>query len=73
MASDLNRNAFVLQFNPQRLAQVVDAQAGLRSLQEVVIFDVSAGSSPASGLSFPSNTAAFRTGRCARRRTAMSR
>ncbi len=41
MASDLNREAYVLAFNPQRLAQVVRTQAALRSLNEAEIFDVS--------------------------------
>jgi len=41
MASDLNREAYVLNFNPQRLAQVVRTQAALRSLNEAEIFDTS--------------------------------
>ncbi len=39
MASDLNREAYILSFNPQRLAQVVRTQAALRSLNEAEIFD----------------------------------
>src|SRR4029077_14016409 len=39
MASDLNREAYILNFNPQRLAQVVRTQAALRSLNEAEIFD----------------------------------
>jgi len=34
MASDLNRQAYILSFNPQRLGQVVNGQAALRSLNE---------------------------------------
>jgi two-component system, NtrC family, nitrogen regulation sensor histidine kinase NtrY len=41
MASDLNREAYVLNFNPQRLAEVVRTQAALRSLNEAEIFDSS--------------------------------
>src|SRR3954454_20719886 len=41
MASDLNREAYILNFNPQRLAQVVRTQAALRSLNEAEIFDSS--------------------------------
>ncbi len=41
MASDLNREAYTLNFNPQRLAQVVRTQAALRSLNEAEIFDTS--------------------------------
>jgi two-component system, NtrC family, nitrogen regulation sensor histidine kinase NtrY len=41
MASDLNREAYTLNFNPQRLAQVVRTQAALRSLNEAEIFDSS--------------------------------
>jgi two-component system, NtrC family, nitrogen regulation sensor histidine kinase NtrY len=39
MASDLNREAYILSFNPQHLAQVVRTQAALRSLNEAEIFD----------------------------------
>jgi two-component system, NtrC family, nitrogen regulation sensor histidine kinase NtrY len=41
MASDLNREAYILNFNPQRLAEVVRTQAALRSLNEAEIFDSS--------------------------------
>lgn len=52
MASDLNHEAYLLSFNPQRLAQVVNAQAALRSLNEVVIFDTSGHILARSGFSF---------------------
>ncbi|HEX9490439.1 MAG TPA: PAS domain-containing sensor histidine kinase [Stellaceae bacterium] len=39
MASDLNRDAPFLTVNPQRLNQIVAAQAALRSLNEAVVFD----------------------------------
>jgi len=39
MASDLNRESYILNFNPQRLIQVVRTQAALRSLNEAEIFD----------------------------------
>jgi two-component system nitrogen regulation sensor histidine kinase NtrY len=39
MASDLNRESYILNFNPQRLTQVVRTQAALRSLNEAEIFD----------------------------------
>src|SRR5258708_27661598 len=39
MASDLNREAYILSFIPQHLAQVVRTQAALRSLNEAEIFD----------------------------------
>ena len=39
MASDLNRDAAFLSVNPQRLDQVVAAQAALRSLSEAMVFD----------------------------------
>src|ERR1700740_1501415 len=39
MANDLNRDAFKLALNPQRLEQVVSAQAALRGLTEAVVFD----------------------------------
>jgi two-component system, NtrC family, nitrogen regulation sensor histidine kinase NtrY len=39
MASDLNRDAPFLTVNPQRLNQIVGAQAALRSLNEAVVFD----------------------------------
>ena len=38
MASDLNRDAAFLSVNPQRLNQIVAAQAALRSLTEAVVF-----------------------------------
>jgi len=39
MANDLNREAAFLSINPDRLNQVVNAQAALRSLNEAVVFD----------------------------------
>jgi two-component system nitrogen regulation sensor histidine kinase NtrY len=39
MANDLDRDAAFLSVNPQRLNQVVAAQAALRSLTEAVVFD----------------------------------
>src|SRR5579875_3494718 len=39
MANDLNREAALLSVNPERLNQVVNAQAALRSLNEAVVFD----------------------------------
>jgi two-component system, NtrC family, nitrogen regulation sensor histidine kinase NtrY len=39
MASDLNRDAAFLSVNPERLNQIVAAQAALRSLTEAVVFD----------------------------------
>lgn len=39
MASDLNRDAALLSINPARLNQIVQAQAALRSLNEVLVFD----------------------------------
>ncbi|MGH6976347.1 MAG: sensor histidine kinase NtrY-like, partial [Stellaceae bacterium] len=39
MANDLNREAAFLSVNPDRLNQVVNAQAALRSLNEAVVFD----------------------------------
>src|SRR5260221_13341973 len=41
MASDLNREAYILNFNQARLAQVVRTQAALRSLNEAEVFDSS--------------------------------
>jgi two-component system, NtrC family, nitrogen regulation sensor histidine kinase NtrY len=38
MSSDLNRDAAFLSVNPQRLNQIVAAQAALRSLSEAVVF-----------------------------------
>jgi two-component system, NtrC family, nitrogen regulation sensor histidine kinase NtrY len=39
MANDLNSEAALLSINPERLNQVVNAQAELRSLSEAVVFD----------------------------------
>jgi two-component system nitrogen regulation sensor histidine kinase NtrY len=39
MANDLDSEAPLLSINPQRLNQVVNAQAALRSLSEAVVFD----------------------------------
>jgi len=41
MASDLNREAYILSVNRERLAEVVEREAALRSLNEAVIFDLS--------------------------------
>jgi two-component system nitrogen regulation sensor histidine kinase NtrY len=52
MAADLNRGAPVLMFNPPHLAQVITAQAALRSLNEAVVMDGSGRIVARSGLSF---------------------
>src|SRR5579862_194790 len=39
MANDLNRDANLLSLNPERLNEVVRAQAALRSLTEAIVFD----------------------------------
>jgi two-component system nitrogen regulation sensor histidine kinase NtrY len=52
MANDLNREAAILTLNPQRLAQVVSAQAALRSLSEAVVFDGSGRILARAGFSF---------------------
>ncbi|HXY97212.1 MAG TPA: PAS domain-containing sensor histidine kinase [Steroidobacteraceae bacterium] len=39
MANDLDRDAVFLSVNPQRLSQMVAAQAALRSLTEAMVFD----------------------------------
>ena len=39
MANDLNRDAIELELDPQRLEQVVSAQAALRGLTEAMVFD----------------------------------
>ena len=39
MANDLNRDAVQLELDPQRLEQVVSAQAALRGLTEAMVFD----------------------------------
>jgi two-component system, NtrC family, nitrogen regulation sensor histidine kinase NtrY len=39
MANDLNREAALLSINPERLNQMVNAQAALRNLNEAVVFD----------------------------------
>ncbi len=39
MARDLNRNSAILLSQPQRLAQVLRAQAAIRNLSEVVVFE----------------------------------
>ncbi len=41
MAKDLNRDAAILVLRPQRLAQVLRAQAAIRNLSEVVVFEES--------------------------------
>ncbi len=52
MANDLNRDALTLQLNPQRLEQVVSAQAALRGLTEAMVFDRSGHTLARSSLSF---------------------
>ena len=52
MANDLNRQATKLSGDPIRFAQVVSAQAYLRSLTEVIVFDGSGKILARSGLSF---------------------
>ena len=52
MANDLNRQALVLSEDPVRFAQVVSAQAYLRNLTEVIVFDGSGKIMARSGLSF---------------------
>ena len=52
MANDLNRQAVVLSENPVRFAQIVSAQAYLRNLTEVIVFDGSGKILARSGLSF---------------------
>jgi two-component system nitrogen regulation sensor histidine kinase NtrY len=39
MAADLNRESYSLSLNQQRLRQVINAQAALRSLTEAIVFD----------------------------------
>jgi len=52
MANDLNRQAVQLAEDPVRFAQVVSAQAYLRSLTEVIVFDGSGKILARSGLTF---------------------
>lgn len=52
MANDLNRQAVRLAEDPVRLAQIVSAQAYLRSLTEVIVFDGSGKILARSGLTF---------------------
>lgn len=52
MANDLNRQAVVLSVDPVHFAQVVSAQAYLRNLTEVIVFDGSGKILARSGLSF---------------------
>jgi len=52
MANDLNRQAVRLSDDPVRLSQVVSAQAYLRSLTEVIVFDGSGKILARSGLTF---------------------
>lgn len=52
MANDLNRQAVLLAEDPVRFAKVVSAQAYLRSLTEVIVFDGSGKILARSGLSF---------------------
>jgi two-component system nitrogen regulation sensor histidine kinase NtrY len=52
MGNDLNRQAAILSEDPVRFAQVVSAQAYLRNLTEVIVFDGSGKILARSGLSF---------------------
>lgn len=52
MANDLNRQAVILSEDPVRFAQAVSAQAYLRSLTEVIVFDGSGKILARSGLTF---------------------
>ncbi|MDD2326278.1 MAG: PAS domain-containing sensor histidine kinase [Alphaproteobacteria bacterium] len=52
MANDLNRQAVRLSEDPMRLAQTVSAQAYLRSLTEVIVFDGAGKILARSGLTF---------------------
>ncbi len=52
MANDLNRQASVLSEDPIRFAQIVSAQAYLRNLTEVIVFDGSGKILARSGLTF---------------------
>src|SRR5271169_2390200 len=52
MANDLNRDSVQLALNPQRLQQVVSAQAALRGLTEAMVFDRAGHMLARSSLSF---------------------
>ncbi len=52
MANDLNRQASIVSGDPVRFAQLVSAQAYLRSLTEVIVFDGSGKILARSGLTF---------------------
>lgn len=52
MANDLNRQSTILSSDPIRFAQIVSAQAYLRNLTEVIVFDGSGRILARSGLSF---------------------
>lgn len=52
MANDLNRQAFLVSEDPVRFAQMVSAQAYLRSLTEVIVFDGAGKILARSGLTF---------------------
>jgi two-component system nitrogen regulation sensor histidine kinase NtrY len=52
MANDLNRQAILLSEDPVRFAQMVSAQAYLRNLTEVIVFDGSGKILARSGLTF---------------------
>jgi two-component system, NtrC family, nitrogen regulation sensor histidine kinase NtrY len=52
MAADLNREAYLLSVDQERLGQVVSAQAALRSLTEVIVFDRSSRILARSGFTF---------------------
>ncbi len=55
MANDLNRHAFTLAEDPARFSQIVSAQAYLRSLTEIIVFESSGKIMARSGLSFALN------------------
>jgi two-component system nitrogen regulation sensor histidine kinase NtrY len=52
MANDLNRDAWQLELNPQRLTQVIEAQAALRGLTEAMVFERNGTILARSGLTF---------------------
>ncbi len=73
MANDLDRDAVELELDPNRLEQVVSAQAALRGLTEAVVFDRAGMCSR--GRASPSRSAfsRFRMARCASPTKARSR
>lgn len=52
MANDINRSAYRIGSDPSMLAQLVDAQAAVRSLNEAIVFDNSGKILTRAGLSF---------------------